>query len=104
MHPSSLYGRGHGAQPNQQRDSWGGWRHSAAPDRGGIVSLESLAPKLSNREQELRRHGASSTGSLIADHPSLTRTVRSRLSQAFGRFTEPSVSHSNANVFFDCTA
>ncbi|XP_055932508.1 tight junction protein ZO-1-like isoform X3 [Argiope bruennichi] len=92
MYPSSLYGRGeHGVQHNTQRDSWGGWRHGATPSRRGIVSMESLAPKMPNREQELRHQGASSTGSLTtADHPSLTRTVRNRLSQAFGLFTDPS--------------
>ncbi|PRD27427.1 UNVERIFIED_CONTAM: hypothetical protein NCL1_35372 [Trichonephila clavipes] len=52
--------------------------------------MESLAPKMPNREQDLRHQGASSTGSLItAENPSLTRTVRNRLSQAFGLFTDP---------------
>ncbi|GFS71294.1 uncharacterized protein NPIL_461251, partial [Nephila pilipes] len=80
----------HGGQHNTQRDSWGGWRHGATPNRRGIVSMESLAPKMPNREQDLRHQGASSTGSLTtADHPSLTRTVRNRLSQAFGLFMDP---------------
>ncbi|GFX64113.1 uncharacterized protein TNCV_2090111, partial [Trichonephila clavipes] len=82
--------REHGGHHNTQRDSWGGWRHGATPNRRGIVSMESLAPKMPNREQDLRHQGASSTGSLItAENPSLTRTVRNRLSQAFGLFTDP---------------
>ncbi|GFY76253.1 uncharacterized protein TNIN_420901 [Trichonephila inaurata madagascariensis] len=91
MYPSSLYGRGeHGGHHNTQRDSWGGWRHGATPNRRGIVSMESLAPKMPNREHDLRHQGASSTGSLTtAENPSLTRTVRNRLSQAFGLFTDP---------------